>query len=243
MSAPAAGAPLAGRLALVTGASRGIGLAIAQALETAGAHVVRRARSLSDRSDGRRTDIPCDLTDAAAVDRVARRLGETLGIPDIVVNNAGVFVLKPLEETTPGDFADALRTNLTAPFLLVRALVPALRARGRGHLVTIGSVADHVALAGSSAYAASKFGLRGLHGVLAAELAGSGVRLTLVSPGPVDTAIWDPIDPDARPGFTPRGEMLRPDDVAEAVLFAVTRPPEVDLTELRLSPTRRRRGG
>ena len=243
MSAPQAGGPLAGRLALVTGASRGIGLAIAQALETAGAQVVRLARSLPDRSEGRRTDIPCDLTDAAAVDRMVRRLGATLGTPDIVVNNAGVFVLKPLEETTPAEFADALRTNLTAPFLLVRALMPALRARGRGHLVTIGSVADHVPLSGSSAYAASKFGLRGLHGVLAAELAGSGVRLTLVSPGPVDTPIWDPIDPDARPGFTPRGEMLRPADVAEAVLFAVTRPPAVELTELRLSPARRRRDG
>jgi len=69
------------------------------------------------------------------------------------------------------------------------------------------------------------------------------VRLTLVSPGPVDTPIWDPIDPDARPGFTPRGEMLRPADVAEAVLFAVTRPPAVELTELRLSPARRRRDG
>jgi NADP-dependent 3-hydroxy acid dehydrogenase YdfG len=103
--------------------------------------------------------------------------------------------------------------------------------------VSIGSIADRVAFPENGAYAASKFGLRGLHQVLRAELAGSGVRATLVSPGPVDTALWNEVDPDNRPGFTPRASMLRADAVAAAVLFAVSQPPDVNVDELRLSRT------
>ena len=229
-------ASLAGKLALVTGASRGIGLAVADELRAAGAHVARLARSLTDRTTDRQTDLRCDLTDPAAVERVVTRLGAERGIPDIVVSNAGVFFVKPIEATTSADFAEAIATNLTGPFLLAHLLVPELRRRGSGHLVTIGSIADHVAFPGSSAYAASKFGLRGMHQVIAAELARSGVRTTLISPGPVDTAIWDAVEPDSKPGFTKRKDMLQAADVAAAVLFAVTQPPRVDVTEIRLMP-------
>jgi NAD(P)-dependent dehydrogenase (short-subunit alcohol dehydrogenase family) len=229
--------PLADRTALVTGASRGIGLAVADALHAAGAHVVRLARSLDDRSSARRTDLRCDVSDPAAVDRTLARVRTELGLPDIAVNNAGVFFIKPLETTTPVEFAETLATNLTGPFLIARALIPDLKKRGSGHLVTIGSVADHTALPGSAAYAASKFGLRGMHGVMVLELARSGVRTTLVAPGPVDTNLWDDVDPDARPGFTQRRDMMRAEDVADAVLFAVTRPPRVDVTEIRLVPS------
>jgi len=120
---------------------------------------------------------------------------------------------------------------------VIRALVPHLVRKGAGHFVTIGSVSDHIGFTGSAAYAASKYGLRGLHEVLRAELGRSGVSTTLISPGPVDTDIWDPIDPDAKPGFTKRSAMMTPADVADAVLFAVTRPPRVDVTEIRLMPT------
>jgi NAD(P)-dependent dehydrogenase (short-subunit alcohol dehydrogenase family) len=228
--------PLAGAVALVTGASRGIGAAVAERLQAAGAHVVRLARSLADAAGPRRTDLRCDVADPAQVDRAVGRVVTELGVPDVVVNNAGIFFIKTLPETAPDEFTRTLAVNLTAPFLVARALVPHLVRRGRGHLVTIGSVSDHRAFPGSAAYAASKWGLRGLHEVLRAELARSGVRTTLVSPGPVDTAIWDPVDPDAQPGFTPRRAMMRPEDVAEAVLFAVTRPPRVDVTEIRLLP-------
>ena len=221
----------------MTGASRGIGLAIADALRSAGAHLVRLARSLQDGSSDRQTDARCDVTDPAAVERVLARVRAELGVPHILVNNAGVFFVKPLEATSPAEFAQTLATNLTAPFLLAHALVPWMRERGSGHVVTIGSVADHVAFTGSSAYAASKFGLRGMHEVLSAEVARSGVRITLVSPGPVDTDLWDDIDLDSQPGFTKRRDMLRAEDVAEAVLFAVTRPLRVDVTEIRLMPS------
>ena len=110
-----------------------------------------------------------------------------------------------------------------------------MRKRASGHIVSIGSIADRVAFPENGGYAAAKFGLRGLHAVLRAELAGSGVRSTLVSPGPVDTPLWDDVNPDEREGFTPRSAMLRPEEVAAAVLFAVSQPASVNVDELRLS--------
>ncbi|PYO98279.1 MAG: hypothetical protein DMD61_10385 [Gemmatimonadetes bacterium] len=120
---------------------------------------------------------------------------------------------------------------------LARALIPHMVRRGSGHIVTIGSVSDHVAYSGSAAYAASKYGLRGLHEVLRLELSRTGVRTTLLSPGPVNTDIWDAIDPDSKPGFTKRRDMLCAEDVAAAALYAVTQPQRVDVTEVRLMPT------
>jgi len=229
-------APLVGRTTVVTGASRGIGLAVAEELQAAGAHVVRLARSLADAERERRTDLRCDVTDPASVARAAGRVLAARGAPDVLVNAAGVFLVAPLAETSPQDFGAQLAGNLVAPFLVLRAFLPAMTARGRGLVVTIGSVADHHAFAGNAAYGAAKSGLRGLHEVLRAELRGSGVRATLVSPGPVDTALWDPVDPDRRPGFTKRAQMLKAEDVAEAVLFVATRRDEVAIPEMRIVP-------
>jgi len=228
--------PLFGRTAVVSGASRGIGLAVADELGAAGAHVVRLARSLMDGEGERRTDVRCDVGDPQAVARMAGRVLAAHGAPDVVVNAAGVFLVKPLAETTPEEFRGQLDGNLLAPFLVLRAFLPAMVRRGRGLIVTIGSVADHRAFAGNAAYGAAKTGLRGLHAVLERELSASGVRATLVSPGPVDTALWDAVDPDSKPGFTPRSRMLRPEDVAEAVLFVATRREDVHIPELRIQP-------
>ena len=225
------------KLALVTGASRGIGLAVADALRASGMHVVRLARSLRDATSDRRTDISCDVTDPAGVERAVARVEQQFGVPDVVVNNAGIFFIKPLGETTYEDFTKTLTSNLTAAFLVARALVPRMVQRGSGHLVTIGSISDYIGFSGSTAYAASKFGLRGMHEVIRQETAKSGVRTTLISPGPVDTAIWDAVDPDSKPGFTKRKDMMRAEDVAAAVVYAVTQPERIDVTEIRLLPT------
>jgi NADP-dependent 3-hydroxy acid dehydrogenase YdfG len=232
--------PLAGKSAVVTGASRGIGLAVAEELRAAGAHVVRLARSLSDGSADRQTDLRCDVGRADDVERAVAKLVAEVGVPDIVVNNAGVFFVKPLGETSAAEFAQTIAANLTGAFLVARAFVPLFVKRAAGHLVTIGSSSDHIAYSGSSAYAASKYGVRGMHEVIAVEVAGTGVRTTLISPGAVDTDLWDAIDPDSKSGFTKRRDMLRAEDVAEAVLFAVTRPARVIVTELRLKANVRR---
>jgi NADP-dependent 3-hydroxy acid dehydrogenase YdfG len=230
---------LLGKIAVVTGASRGIGLAVADELRAAGAHTVRLARSLSDGSGDRETTLRCDVTRPDDVERAMGRIEAALGVPDIVVNNAGVFFVKRLDETTADMFAQSIATNLTGPFLIAHAFVPAMVRRGSGHLVTIGSSSDRIAYPGNSAYAASKYGVRGLHEVIAAELAGTGVRTTLVSPGAVNTEMWDPIDPDRNEGFRKRADMMRAEDVAEAVLFAVTREERVTVTEIRMAPTRK----
>jgi NADP-dependent 3-hydroxy acid dehydrogenase YdfG len=224
------------KVALVTGASRGIGLAVADALHGAGFHVARLARSLRDTSAERRTDIACDVTDPASVARAVSRVEQQLGVPDVLVNNAGIFFIKPLAETTVDDFTKTITSNLTSAFLFAHALVPQMVARGRGHLVTIGSISDHIGFPGSTAYAASKFGVRGMHEVIRQETAHSGVRTTLVSPGPVDTEIWDSVDPDSKPGFTKRKDMMRAEDIAAAVVYAVTQPERVAVTEIRLLP-------
>ena len=225
------------KIALVTGASRGIGLAVADAFRAAGMHVVRLSRSLKDATAKNRTDIQADVAQPAAVERALARVVKELGVPDVVVNNAGVFVVKPLAETTPDDFAKTLATNLTAPFLVARALIPKMAERGSGHLVSVGSISDYIGFPGSSAYAASKFGLRGMHEVIRAETAKTRVRTTLISPGPVDTELWDEVDPDSKPGFTKRRDMMRTEDVAAAVVFAVMQPERVNVTEIRLLPT------
>ncbi len=226
--------PLDGRVALVTGASRGIGGATAEALRRAGARVVRVARSLSPEEGF--VDLPADLTDPRQVEALADRVRRELGSPDIVVSNAGGFLLRPLEETTVADFDAQVDLNLRTAFTLARAFLPILRAAGQGCYVTIGSVADHVGFPENAAYAASKYGLRGLHETLLAEYQGTGVRLTLVSPGATDTAIWNSVDPDHREGLPRRADMLRPADVADAVLFVATRPPHVLIDWLRLGP-------
>ena len=167
---------LAGRVALVTGASRGIGAATAEALRTAGARVVRVARALPPGEDF--LDLPADLTDAAQVEALGERVRREVGPPDVVVSNAGSFLLRPLEQTTMADFDAQVVINLRAAFAVARAFLPMLRDAGRGSFITVGSVADHVGFPENAAYAASKYGLRGLHETLLAEYRGTGVRLT-----------------------------------------------------------------
>jgi NAD(P)-dependent dehydrogenase (short-subunit alcohol dehydrogenase family) len=224
---------LAGRLALITGGTRGIGGAIADRLERDGARVVRFARSLSARTTDTRIDVRCDITNGADVQQAVSGLLSGGHVPDILVNSAGTFLLKPLVETSNQEFRDQLLTNLIGPFDLLRVLAPRMTEVG-GHVVTIGSIADHVTLPGNAAYGASKFGLRALHEILALEFRGQ-LRVTLVSPAATDTPLWDPLDPDSRPDLPNRSDMLHPADVADAVWFAVTRPRHVNVDLVRLS--------
>lgn len=226
-------APLAGRAVLVTGASRGIGAATAARLVELGARVARMSRSAMPLL-ANSVDYQVDLADPdarnAALDAVIR----DIGVPHAIVSNAGAFLLAPLAESSDDLVREQLAINLEAPLAIARRFLPAMQQRGSGAHVLIGSVADHLAFPENAAYAASKYAVRGLHEVLCAEFRGSGVRLSLVSPGPTDTAAWDPFDPDDREGFTPRAEMLRPADVADAIVFVLTRPSHVQVDVLRL---------
>jgi len=237
---------LTGRTALVTGASRGIGRAVADLFEREGAVVVRVARTTSGESPSevlrksggydRRVELKCDVTLESEVRRLADTVLGTVGAPDVLVNNAGAFLLKPVSETTAEEFHHQLDVNVVGGFLVLRAFLPAMVERG-GHIVTIGSVADHIAFPGNAAYGASKYGLRGLHHALRVEYAGTGLRMTLISPGPTDTSLWDPVNPERRADVPDRAGMLQATDVAEAVLFAVTRPERATVELLRLMPS------
>lgn len=194
-------------------------------------------QQLADELGGGAVAFPCDLTDIAAVSGLATRVeGKLGGVPDILVNNAGVFELAPLGGMSEALFVSTVQTNLIAPFLLVRAFTVAMEARGGGHIVTIGSIADRSVMHGNGAYSPAKYGLRAMHEVLRLELRGTGVRATLVSPGPVDTQMWDDVlAQDHARALPSRDAMLTPDAVAQAVMYAVSQPASVNIDELRLS--------
>jgi NAD(P)-dependent dehydrogenase (short-subunit alcohol dehydrogenase family) len=234
---------LGGRTALITGASRGIGRSIARVLAGAGAWVGLVARGEEELARAAAEvgghAIPADVSSPAAVHSLTEYLDELLGgSPDFVVNSAGAFSLGSLAETDPASFDRHLAVNLRAPFLLIRAFLPRMLERGSGHIVSIGSVAGRIALPGNGAYGASKFGLRGLHAVLAEEVRGTGVRATLIEPAATDTSLWDPLDPDARDDLPSRASMLHSDDVARAVLFALAQPAGVEVSSIALRSSR-----
>jgi NADP-dependent 3-hydroxy acid dehydrogenase YdfG len=207
----------------VTGASRGIGRATVEVLTRAGARILAVSRNGDLSADLSRPDEVVRLIDTVRAE----------GTPEILVNVAGAFILAPIEATEPATFDEIMALNVGATFKLVHALLPGMRAKGFGHIVTVGSIADHMAFPENGAYAASKYAVRGLHEVLREELRGSNVRATLISPGAVDTTIWDAIG--ARPGLPPRSAMLQPAAVADAILYALTRPAGVSIDEIRIS--------
>lgn len=233
--------PLAGRTVLVTGASRGIGQAIATLLAGAGGRMILLARDagrlaeLAESLGGGAVPIACDLGVGADVESAISQIGAVIGVPDVIVCNAGAFSIGLVGAMPPAEVAQMLDLNLLAPYRLLHAFVPGMRERSSGDVVTIGSIADRTTYPENAAYAATKFGARAMHQVLREELRGSGVRASLISPAPVDTHLWDPIRPETRAGYPTRDQMLRPEDVAEAVLWAVTQPPHVNIDELRLS--------
>jgi NADP-dependent 3-hydroxy acid dehydrogenase YdfG len=230
---------LAGRSALVTGASRGIGRAVAIALADAGARVWGLARTedaLAELSSVHGimpvvADLADDTATWLALDEMTDVLG---GAPDIIVNAAGVFGIESCATESVKAFDAHLSVNLRGPFIVTRALLPHMLERGSGIVINIGSVAGRKAFPGNAAYSASKYGLRGFHEVLAEELRGTGVRATLVEPAATDTELWDPLDPDSDEGLPNRADMLAVADVATTVLFAATRPDGVAIPLLQV---------
>jgi NAD(P)-dependent dehydrogenase (short-subunit alcohol dehydrogenase family) len=231
--------PLHGRVALVTGAGRGIGRATAAALAEAGAAVVLAARTQREieavarritARGGRTLAVACDVRRAAQVEAlVAQAVGRFRRL-DVLVNNAGLFRIAPLADTDEALWDAILDTNLKGAYLVTRAALPHLVAR-RGHVVNMISIAGRVALPGNVAYGASKAGLLGFTNVLREELRPLGVRVTALLPGATDTAAWDGVR-----GTWDRTRMLRPEVVARLVVEIVTRPGGAGTDEVVLSP-------
>ena len=227
--------PLEGRSVIVTGGTRGIGRATAEALVRAGASVLIVARGEAEAVAGSigaaayRADVADDLSIEAL-----RAHADALGDTHAVVHAAGAFALSAIGDTGIDDFDRMMSVNARAAFLLMRAFVPSMIARGDGHFLSIGSIAGRAAFPANGAYSASKFALRGLHAVLDAELRGTGVRSTLIEPAATDTPLWDAIDRSVHDTLPERTQMLDAAAVADAVLYALTRPPATAVRNITL---------
>jgi hypothetical protein len=186
----------AGKIIVVTGASSGIGAAAARAFAAEGGHVVLAARSAAPLEQlareivaarGKALAVPIDVGEPGAPDRLLDGAASELGGIDVLVNNAGVNHRGAVEDRTPAELSQIVAVNLMAPILLTRAVLPHLRRRGGGSIVNVASLAGRVPLPHEATYSATKFGLRAFSFSLAEELAGSTIRVAVVSPGPVDT--------------------------------------------------------
>jgi len=221
------------RVAVVTGASRGLGRAIALALAGEGAGVALLARDLARleavAAEARQLGvaaeaIACDVTAedqvAAAADRIQQRFGHV----HILVNNAGTNVRKPVTGFTYAEWRQVLDTNLTSAFLMCRALVPLMQGQGYGRVLNLTSIMSHVALPGRAAYAASKAGLLGFTKALALEVAAEGITVNGISPGPVATEMNQPIleNPAVHREFTsriPAGRWGTEEEIAQLAVY------------------------
>jgi 3-oxoacyl-[acyl-carrier protein] reductase len=225
-------------VAVVSGAGSGLGREIALELARRGydlALLGRRQAPLEETLEiaaaGRGLILPCDVRDGVALERCAEEIRSRWGGAEIVVPAAGVASIAPVEQTSADDFANILATNLTGAFLLIRALLPAMRERGRGWIFPLLSVAARRGFPGWSAYCASKWGLAGVVAVLREELQGTGVKITALYPGASDTPIWDQL-----PGDWNRAAMVPPREVARALAYVLDADPSTLVEEVHLGP-------
>ena len=229
---------LDGKVAIVTGGSRGIGRAIALALASEGAAVVLAARSaeklaeaaeLVRKAGGRAQPVVTELADEESIRNLVRVTQETFGRLDILTNNAGVTHSAPLEETRTEDLDRCWMINARAPFILCREALPLLRQAQAGFIVNISSVIGVKGYPLQSAYTASKHALRGMTISLAEELRDTKIRVHVICPGGVNTEMVQSVRPDIE-----TEDLIGPEEIAELVLYLVTRRGNAVLDELRL---------
>jgi 3-oxoacyl-[acyl-carrier protein] reductase len=231
---------LAGKVAVVTGAGRGIGAAIAVRLAKMGATVVLCSRSPGPldftaakiSKTGAKADVfACDISDLRSVEALAAHVEESFGRVDILVNNAGVGGFKePLHQMPPESWDIVLNTNLRGVYYCIRSFAPMMIKARDGHIVNISSLAGKNALPNGAAYAASKWGLNGLSYSVAEELRVHNIRVSVVCPGSVQT------DLTPHEGKDPN-KMLQSEDVAHVVAMLVTQAPRSFVSEVLLRPT------
>ena len=225
---------LSGRNALVTGGSKGLGLAMARALAQAGASVGIAARhageleaslaAILEGTAARGAWLVADMAHRDQVEELARKVTEALGPIDILVNNAGINRVSPIDGVRDADWEEVLAVNLTAPMILSRALAGPMKQRGWGRIIHISSVFGQVSRGCRNAYSASKAGLIGLTHSMALELAPHGVTVNAILPGPFETPLTATMHPDpaARQWFTdrvPMGRWGRPEELVGPLLL------------------------
>ncbi len=232
------GKQLAEKVAIVTGASRGIGRAISIALAKEAATVILAARSIRKLQEtaeqvthagGKAEIVVTDLAEEESIKNLIKVTGEKFGRLDILVNNAGVTHSAKLEETATEDWERCIRINSRAPFILCREALPMLRKAEAAYIVNIASVVGVKGHPLQSAYTASKHALRGMTISLAEELRGSNVRIHLLCPGGVDTELIQKLRPDIK-----KDDLMQPDEIAELVLYLVTHKGNAVIDELHI---------
>ena len=235
------GDALAGKVALVTGASRGIGFAIARRLGQMGARVsiCGRNQAKLDRSASSLRDegietlaVQADVARGDQISALVQKTRQELGPIDILVNNAGTGVFGPFHEFGESDWNAVMDTNLKSVFLVCRAVAPEMIRRQTGHIINISSLAGKNTFANGAIYCASKWGLMGLSGSMAEDLRGYGIRVSAICPGSVATEF----SPHA--GKDP-SRMLQPEDVVHAVAALVTQSPGSFISEVQMRPTQK----
>ena len=217
---------LDGQVALVTGAGRGIGRAIATALAGAGAHVVVAARTAAEieavanqisANGGAATAIPVDITNEASVEALFRKLSDELGRLDILVNNAGLGLFGTVKDSPPDEFERVVEVNLNGTFLCCQQALRMMTEQHSGYIINISSVVGFKGYANQAAYTASKHGVMGLTKAVAVEAQPDGIRVSVISPGGTDTEMIAQARPDID-----RSTLMPPDDIANTVLYLLS---------------------
>jgi NAD(P)-dependent dehydrogenase (short-subunit alcohol dehydrogenase family) len=229
---------LAGKVAIVTGASRGIGRAISLALAQEAATVVLAARSIEElqktaeqvaEAGGKAEIVVTELTEEESIKDLVKTTGEKFGKLDILVNNAGITHSAKFEETTTKDWEHCLWVNARAPFILCREALPLLKKSPKSYIINISSVVGVKGYPLQSAYTSSKHALRGMTISLAEELKGSNIRVHLLCPGGVDTELVQKVRPDIK-----KDELMQPEEIAELILYLVTHKGNAVIDELHI---------
>ena len=247
------GTPLAGRAAVITGASSGIGRATARALAAAGARVglaARRAERLEGlkeeigQSGGEALALPTDVTDYGQAEAMVRRVEEAFGGVDILVNVAGVMLPAPIAEADPADWRRMVEVNLMGVLHATRAALPGMLKRGNGHIVNVSSTSGRVASPLFSVYSATKYGLGAFTEVLRKEVHPNRIRVTLFEPGPTESELGSHVDPEIlralREDSFSDVEFLKAEDVAQGILWALAQPDRINVNEVLFRPTDQR---